>query len=63
MGVPLPLGRIHNLRSMIYLGNLVDAIMTCLEHPKAAGETFLVSDGADISTPDLLRTNCWGLEI
>jgi len=41
---------------MIYVGNMVDAIITCLEHPKAAGETFLVSDGQDVSTPDLIRT-------
>jgi len=53
--MPLPFGRIKNLRSFIYLGNLVDAIFTCIQHPKAAGETFLVSDGQDVSTPDLIK--------
>lgn len=54
-GVPLPLGSVRNLRSLIYLGNLVDAIVTCVTHPKAAGQTFLVSDGEDVSTPELIR--------
>jgi len=54
-GVPLPLGRIDNRRSLVSLGNLVDCIATCIEHPAAGGETFLVSDGEDLSTPDLLR--------
>ena len=54
-GLPLPFKGIDNQRSFIYLGNLVDAINTCITHPKAAGETFLVSDGQDISTPDLIR--------
>lgn len=52
---PLPLGDIQNQRSLIYLGNLVDAICLCLNHPKAAGKTFLVSDGDDVSTPELVR--------
>ena len=52
---PLPLGAIQNSRSLIYLGNLVDAIRQCLTHPKAAGKTFLVSDGDDVSTPQLVR--------
>lgn len=54
-GVPFPLASIDNRRSLIYLGNLVDAIVTCATHPKAAGQTFLVSDGEDISTPELIR--------
>ncbi|MFH0947877.1 MAG: SDR family oxidoreductase [Elusimicrobiota bacterium] len=53
--IPLPLGKIKNLHSFLYLGNLVDAIITCVTHPLAAGETFLVSDGQDISTPDLIK--------
>jgi nucleoside-diphosphate-sugar epimerase len=52
---PLPLGAIHNQRSLIYLGNLVDAIHRCVTHPKAAGKAFLVSDGDDVSTPELVR--------
>jgi len=54
-GIPLPLASINNRRSLIYLGNLVDAIMTCITHPKAAGQTYLVSDGEDVSTPELIR--------
>ena len=54
-GVPLPLGAIHNQRSLVALDNLVDLIVTCLTHPAAANQTFLASDGEDISTSELLR--------
>jgi UDP-glucose 4-epimerase len=54
-GVPLPLGSIHNQRSLVALDNLVDLIVTCLTHPAAANQTFLVSDGEDVSTTELLR--------
>jgi nucleoside-diphosphate-sugar epimerase len=54
-GVPLPFGAIHNRRSLVALDNLVDLIVTCLTHPDAANQTFLVSDGEDVSTTDLLR--------
>ena len=54
-GMPLPLGAVQNLRSLVGLDNLVDFIITCARHPAAANQTFLVSDGADISTPDLVR--------
>lgn len=54
-GIPLPLGGIHNQRSLVYVGNLVDAIVTCATHPQAAGQTFLVSDSTDVSTPELVR--------
>ncbi len=54
-GVPLPLGAIHNQRSLVALDNLVDLIVTCLTHPAAANQTFLVSDNEDISTTELLR--------
>jgi nucleoside-diphosphate-sugar epimerase len=54
-GVPLPLGAIKNRRSYIALGNLVDFLVLCLDHPAAANESFLVSDGEDLSTTDLLR--------
>lgn len=54
-GMPLPLGAIHNARSMVTLDNLVDLLVTCLKHPAAAGQTFLVSDGEDVSTSELLR--------
>lgn len=54
-GIPLPLGAINNQRSLVALDNLVDLIVTCLHHPNAAGQTFLVSDGEDVSTTELLR--------
>lgn len=55
-GVPLPLGAVgHNRRSLVALDNLVDLIVTCLDHPAAANLTFLVSDGEDLSTTELLR--------
>ena len=54
-GLPLPLASIQNRRSLVGIDNLVDFIITCLEHPAAANETFLVSDGEDLSTPDLIR--------
>jgi nucleoside-diphosphate-sugar epimerase len=54
-GVPLPLGAIHNQRSLVSLGNLIDLILTSLTHPAAANQTFMVSDGEDVSTTELLR--------
>lgn len=54
-GIPLPLGSIHNRRSMVALDNLVDLLVACISHPAAAGQTFLVSDGEDVSTTELLR--------
>ena len=54
-GVPLPLGAIHNQRSLVSLDNLVDLLVTCITHPAAANQTFLVSDGEDVSTTELLR--------
>jgi nucleoside-diphosphate-sugar epimerase len=54
-GWPLPLGAVENRRSLLYLGNLVDAIQLCLAHPAAAGQTYLLSDGEDVSSPELVR--------
>lgn len=54
-GVPLPFGAIQNKRSFVALDNLVDLIVTCIDHPAAANQTFFVSDGEDLSTTDLLR--------
>lgn len=55
-GVPLPLAAVtQNRRSLVAVDNLVDLIVTCLNHPAAANQTFLVSDGEDLSTADLLR--------
>lgn len=54
-GIPLPLGAIRNQRSFVSLDNLSDLIMVSLRHPAAANQTFLVSDGEDFSTPELLQ--------
>ncbi len=54
-GVPLPFGAVNNRRSMVALDNLVDLIETCLNHPAATNQTFLVSDGEDLSTKALLQ--------
>lgn len=54
-GVPLPLASVDNRRSMAALDNLVDLLIRCVDHPEAAGRTFLVSDGQDLSTPELIR--------
>lgn len=55
IGVPLPFAGIDNQRSFIFVGNLVDAIERALTHPAASRKTFLVSDGEDLSTPQLIR--------
>lgn len=54
-GIPLPLGAIRNQRSLVSIGNLVSLIVTCIDYPAAANQTFLVSDGEDLSTTQLLR--------
>lgn len=54
-GLPLPFGAVENSRSFVGLDNLVSLIMLCVRHPSASGQTFLVSDGEDLSTPQLLR--------
>ena len=54
-GLPLPFASVHNKRSFIYLGNLVDALLLCATHICAVGQTYLVSDGEDLSTTDLLN--------
>lgn len=53
-GFPLPLASIRNRRSLVYVGNLCDAILACVRNPAAGGRTFLVSDGQDLSTPEIL---------
>ena len=54
-GMPLPFGAVHNHRALVGLGNLLDLMVRCVDHPDAAGQTFLVADEDDLSTPDLLR--------
>lgn len=55
LGVPLPLGAIHNRRSMLFLDSLIDLLIVCSQHPGATGEIFMVSDDCDVSITDLLR--------
>lgn len=54
-GVPLPLGKVDNLRSLVALDNLVDLLVTCIDHPAATDRIFLAADGEDVSTSELLR--------
>nr|WP_272888365.1 SDR family oxidoreductase [Stutzerimonas stutzeri] len=54
-GIPLPLGAVHNKRSLVGIDNLVDLIIRCIDHPAAANRTFLAGDGEDFSTTQLLR--------
>jgi UDP-glucose 4-epimerase len=54
-GLPMPLGAVHNKRSLVSIDNLLDLIVTCLDHPAAANQVFLAGDGEDLSTPELLR--------
>lgn len=54
-GVPLPLGAVHNKRSLVGIDNLVDLIIRCIDHPAAANQVFLAGDGEDVSTTELLR--------
>ena len=55
-GIPLPLGSIRNKRSFVSVDNLIDCIETTLQTPNAGGQTFLVADGQDLSTPELIRS-------
>ena len=54
-GIPLPLAGANNARSLVYVGNLVDALIACATHPDAAGKTYLISDGIDVSTAKLAK--------
>jgi len=54
-GIPLPLGAIHNQRSLVSLDNLIDLIATCIHHPAAANQIFIAGDGEDLSTTELLQ--------
>jgi UDP-glucose 4-epimerase len=53
-GFPLPFASVHNKRSLVAVDNLVDFLLLCVHHPAAGNETFFVSDGEDLSTPELL---------
>lgn len=54
--LPLPLGAIHNKRSLVALDNLTDLIIKCIDHPAAANQVFLAGDGEDVSTTELLQS-------
>jgi UDP-glucose 4-epimerase len=60
-GVPLPFGAVRNQRSLVGLSNLVDLLLRCAEYPAAAGQTFLASDGQDLSTQQLIRLMAEGM--
>ena len=62
-GVPLPLASIDNRRSLIYVSNLTGAIARCIDHPAAAGKTFLVADDVDVATPQLIRAMAVALDV
>ncbi|MEA1937829.1 MAG: NAD-dependent epimerase/dehydratase family protein [Pseudomonadota bacterium] len=62
-GMPLPLGGVQNKRSLIYVGNLADAVVRTLERDETSGRTFLVSDGPPVSTPELVQAICSVLKI
>lgn len=61
-GLPLPLKNAENLRSLISKQNFVEFLQLCIHHPNAAGELFFVADGQDISTPDMVRSICLGMD-
>lgn len=61
--IPLPFGAIENKRSFVYVGNLVSLILRCMDHPAAANQVFLVSDGCDLSTTELLRECAVAMEV
>lgn len=54
-GIPLPLGAIRNRRDLVFVRNLADALCACAAHPQAPGQTYFVTDGAAVSTPELVR--------
>lgn len=60
-GLPMPFGMVKNQRSLVALENLADFIITCVRHPAAANELFLISDGEDVSTADMLRLLAQGM--
>lgn len=61
-GLPLPLAGARNARSLVYVGNLVDALIVCATHAQAAGQTYLISDGKAVSTAELVREIACALE-
>ena len=62
-GIPLPLASVQNRRSLIYLGNLIDALACCVRDRRAVGQTYLVRDQEDFSTPELIRRLAKALDL
>jgi nucleoside-diphosphate-sugar epimerase len=62
-GVPLPLGAVQNRRSFVAAENLVEALVLCALHPAAAGQSYVIADGEDLGTPELVRTLAEGLGV
>lgn len=60
-GLPLPLAGASNVRSLVYVGNLADALIVCATHPEAAGQTYPVRDGKDVSTAELVEKIAFAL--
>jgi nucleoside-diphosphate-sugar epimerase len=60
-GLPLPLAAIDNRRSLVGVWGLADLLARCIEHPAAAGQTFLAAETPDLSTPELIRALAAGL--
>ncbi|WP_135081447.1 SDR family oxidoreductase [Terasakiella sp. SH-1] len=58
-GWPVPFGSLNNLRSYVFIDNLCDCIKICLTHPQAANQTFLISDGHDLSVRQLYEKLCF----
>lgn len=63
-GIPLPFGAVNNRRSLVSLDNVVDLVRTCIDHPQAVNQVFLVSDGEDVSTTQLMQRliSCLGVK-
>lgn len=61
-GRPLPLAGACNVRSLLYVGNLIDALICCATHPDATGKTYLLCDGEDVSTASLVKNIAAALE-
>jgi len=62
-GVPLPLASVRNRRSLVAADNLVDALVLCGEKPDAGGQAFVVADGEDLATPELVQSLAEGLGV
>jgi nucleoside-diphosphate-sugar epimerase len=62
-GLPLPLAGVKNRRSLVAVDNVVDALVLCAQKPDTAGQAYLVADGEDLSTPELVRVLAEGMGV